>query len=1081
MEQPEWETSKENVCPIRQGRDVDVLNAALKSSKSDLEQGKEKHETAILEAKAGRGPFSDDPLAPCVAFAKWAVENYPSGSPVIAEAVEKACRRFGKHPHYRDDRRLTRLWVRYADMRNDKLDVYDYMHQHRIGETSALFYEAWAATLELARKFDKVEKVYSLGSEKRATPTDRLAQRQREFYKRMAARKRRDDKKKRDKEVKQMVETTRSEARQARPLGRDRSAVADALLSAPTDDQDNTSKWNRNVVRPALGAISERQAYTGVRPFAEEHKLVSVPKEAQAKSKPFSNTEDEQVKIFVDRTKKSKELSAVMDDDDMPKRLIPLIAEVSKENDGIPSKWAGETLPQNSALKRRRAAYSSSARPFVIYQDSGHNDQLEEQGSDAADGQLADTEGDKLCEDEHVLPAKIRTFSDLGDCEKAVEPVEEPLCEKANRRAFSIHRDENEKSQEKTTPSVREEPPRHAFSIHRDESEEPVDSSFPMRAGSKRTAFSVHADENEAPTANVTLGKQKRPILSNHTDENEPAQSMRHDAKSPRNALEIPNDVMSLQDVIMDGPPSPTINTKLAMQEVDDVFNTTLVVERGCGSSLNDVSEDVHGFLKSSNGQNVGVFCDEGGLSENMPPKSKQIVPKFEIFCDTSSDKENALGVRQNQHAVSSPSDSPALEERVFQSIPELEGAPGNDDVVLPHDLEDDMAGKLGNDIEQPDEDDDVKKLTDFFVEWTKTEETFNLLTSEDPTSFDGMFDLELEGGSLVTLAPYYVCDGSSKSFVLSAEDLNSVYNLSEPVRGDDDSDDEDKPGLALKVSDAANIWEFYIYRELERRLGTNNILSLPRALSYFEGRVQSYLALDPVGVASLDMVRDSYENEDFPESVAMLLTVDLLKAVEKVHEAGIVHNDVSLENVVLRSHGSTIVAKETQYSPSGENGWGACGILLVDFNRSIDSQHSRVGGTSAQALCNYTKKCGDDFRQLEYRAHGADQWGFNIDCYGVAVCAAKLLNVSMDAAPSEHCEHADTWKKLFDSMRELGALASPQETVASMRECREEMETLLVADHDKEEGECLWKSFNRFALQQDKLQMRREAPGRSG
>lgn len=1056
MTQPEWERSKENVAPLEEGRDVAKLDSALKATKQDLEAEKARHESLIQEAKDGKGPHANDPLAPCVAFAEWALQNYPSGSPVICAAIEKPCRHFRKVERYRDDPRLAKLWCRYANMRRDKLETYGFMYRNRIGETSALFYETWAAVLERARDFDKAEWVYNLGREKRAQPAGRLAQRQNEYFKRVAARAKRLEAKEQEKQLKNMVDTQRLEARNSRAPGRGRSAVADTLLaSSSTSGNPRSSDENENPrdiikkepVRPALGTITDEEARTGHRP-------VSCPRDSQPAVKSqqkFFNSKSkasEKISVFSDKDEGSKieRDHARQDKDEMLKPMIAPRADISKEDDAPPTKWAGETLLQNHALKRRRAAANSTTPSFNIYQgdddDSAIQDgQVENDGSGDRNSQI-DVRVDK--------PSKLGLKRSAGGAE--------------NAGGFPAGTGRIE------TPAL---------------ANDKKPASFAGSSVSFRSVHSATVDNEPKHPTSPTL--KTRMVLNSFDDTVRNIKAMKSNYDNER-------------------PPSPTINTKMAFEAVDGTFNDTRTMNHPFPRKFSGhrvATRKGAKINKAAEPEPFVIFSDSNSKENSQLPSTKQ--PKLEIFVDIEADKENSQAPRAPQSIVPGPTSIPALEKRVLQPLPELEdkeapvvdesGAHNaslgkkvelrmevvasvahnqdsreksaqskdvldidgrNKDALRKGVLEDKENGKRAQEksledkpsLEQGSGDKD--SLIEFLFKWFKSYPSCQIL-KEDPENFDGMFDLEPEHGTLVSLDPHCIHYGAEqKSIVILADDLNNVYGLkAAPEDSDDelsDIDDDAEPCIAVKVSNPENLWEFYIYRTLEERLGAEQFEnSFPRGLAFFEGRSKSFMILSRIGLSSLADAPSVFGGNGMPEIVCAFLLSDLLKALEALHSTGIIHNDVTLDNVLVRD-------SRVKFN-SGATGDKAIidlskeGVLLVDFNSSVDTRHPIVESNDAQALARFVaeRRPGSS----EYRASGCTEWAFNGDCYAAAVCAAKLLEVQVGdvTASGKNLIYESLWTNVFQRLCSLDPQVDANTTVACMRECRTLLDRAIAKD----------------------------------
>lgn len=942
MATPEWETSKENIAPLARGRNVEVLTKALSKSPAVLEQERLQHQASISDAASGVGPYAPDPLVPWVSYVKWAIDNFPRGSNTVIAAVEGACRTFSKDPRYLGDRRFVRLWVRYADMRKDKLDVFEYMQRRRIGERAALFYEAWATTLELERQYEKAEATYQLGSRVGAEPSDRLAQREREFFNRMEARRKRAQKKAKDAADKKVLAEKVAETAKA---GRGRNALADSILSRqdPVDDEDSdmppvdgaTGSLRRVVQmeRPALGRISERQAQTGLRPVVPmERKWTSGPADRpriQSNVQSSGMRKEDRIDVYVDPgpvavSPNTARQDSLREKDNCPLPLIAKIDEARKENSGaLPAKWAGETLPQDenavSRMQRGRRGGLAPRQEIEIFQDS------------AKDG-------------------------------------------------------------------------------------------------------SVHGQEAEAPVP-------KQPNVSS---------VQQQQARSPSPTRK--------RSTRYSAAVSPTISTKLAMQEVDDMFSSELPVEM----KRDAVREETFSARRRA---------------------VQKKAPTFEIFkdVDDNSNKENALGVVKGSGQFSG---NPALEKRVLQPIPELEGPyiPIEEDDLETENA--DVQNASGNILDEnmdpraehqhgkkPDmenqknvsESEGTNELLEFLAEWCFQESTYFLLDGPDPeVEKNGMFDLHPKQNvisddhfDISPFKPHSVVsfdvdnvlwkghDGNS--IVVPVEDMENIFELKDPSAADDEDAPDDL--IAMKVSETSNAWEYYIYKTLHDRYGAP-LKSVANAIAFYEGSPRTYLVLDSMYVCSLAEAMTLTNDKHFTESMAMFFTADLLKTIEALHTVGIIHCDVTLDNILFRNNHIDDLVEE-RFMANGVGSWGNKGILLVDFNHAVDSKQAVSNDADTETLATLVAKLGNNFLDEDYRIPGASSWSFNTDCYAAAVCSAKMLGLSKlttKDSPSP-LKHARIWEVYFKTMQSLSATTKPAQTVDTMRRCREEMEGALVGE----------------------------------
>ena len=87
--------------------------------------------------------------------------------------------------------RYLRIWVKYADCCKEPHDIFKFLQANDIGQRHTLFYEAYAAFLEIRGAFKQAGEVYDRGILMRAEPTQRLKDKLAQFQHRMMKRKQR--------------------------------------------------------------------------------------------------------------------------------------------------------------------------------------------------------------------------------------------------------------------------------------------------------------------------------------------------------------------------------------------------------------------------------------------------------------------------------------------------------------------------------------------------------------------------------------------------------------------------------------------------------------------------------------------------------------------------------------------------------------------------------------------------------------------------------------------------------------------------------------------------------------------------
>ncbi|KFQ31305.1 Mitotic checkpoint serine/threonine-protein kinase BUB1 beta, partial [Mesitornis unicolor] len=177
----EWELSKENVQPLRQGRVMSALQEALAhqetSTHTAVHLKKQEFESEI------RFYSGDDPLDVWDRYIKWTEQTFPQGGKEsnLAAILERAVKALNEEQRYYKDPRYLNLWLKFGDCCNEPLDLYSYLHSQEIGTTLALLYITWAEVLEARGSFKKADLIFQEGLQRKAEPLDKLQFHHRQF------------------------------------------------------------------------------------------------------------------------------------------------------------------------------------------------------------------------------------------------------------------------------------------------------------------------------------------------------------------------------------------------------------------------------------------------------------------------------------------------------------------------------------------------------------------------------------------------------------------------------------------------------------------------------------------------------------------------------------------------------------------------------------------------------------------------------------------------------------------------------------------------------------------------------------
>uniref|UniRef100_A0A8C6D3G7 BUB1 mitotic checkpoint serine/threonine kinase B n=1 Tax=Moschus moschiferus TaxID=68415 RepID=A0A8C6D3G7_MOSMO len=186
LEGDEWELSKENVQPLRQGRIMSTLQGALAQQESacntTLQQQKRAFESEI------RFYAGNDPLDVWDRYINWTEQNYPQGGKEsnMSTLLERAVEALQGEKRYYNDPRFLSLWLKLGHLCNEPLDMYSYLHNQGIGISLAQFYISWAEEYEARENFKKADLIFQEGIEQKAEPLERLQSQHRQFQARVS-------------------------------------------------------------------------------------------------------------------------------------------------------------------------------------------------------------------------------------------------------------------------------------------------------------------------------------------------------------------------------------------------------------------------------------------------------------------------------------------------------------------------------------------------------------------------------------------------------------------------------------------------------------------------------------------------------------------------------------------------------------------------------------------------------------------------------------------------------------------------------------------------------------------------------
>ncbi|XP_062224636.1 mitotic spindle checkpoint protein BUBR1-like [Phragmites australis] len=309
----ELEASKENVRPLKRGRDVVLLNRALKARADPAQRAALLSERRrMIEAiEEYRG---EDPLQPWLDCIRWVQESFPAGGECSGLVVmyEQCVRAFWHDERYKNDLRYLKVWLEYAGNCADAEVIFRFLEANKIGQGHAISYMSYASLMESKNKLRKANEIFNLGIERKAKPVEKLEAVYRTFLRRST--------KKRE----HFEDDTVNDNQPVRSFGND------------------LNLGGRNAENSQLGKPRALQRIDVNRPISVYKDENSLPNQG------------------LDRIRSNKE-------NNMSWRTLGAQADRNKENNMVPSKWTSHKVPQK--LGARAAVQSTQANSIEVFVD----------------------------------------------------------------------------------------------------------------------------------------------------------------------------------------------------------------------------------------------------------------------------------------------------------------------------------------------------------------------------------------------------------------------------------------------------------------------------------------------------------------------------------------------------------------------------------------------------------------------------------------------------------------------------------------------------------------------------------------
>lgn len=924
------ESQKENVQPRSRGRSAHALSTTLSMHHKERQEVLAAQRNEWEERIRSQDNLdSDDPLEAWCAYVKWCIDNYPEGKSSesgIVPLLERATREFCKSEQYQNDSRYLRLWILYAQHTDVPRDVFHFLMSNEIGTKLASLYEELAHVLESQEMFDEADATYKLGIARRVTPLDRLKRRYHEYQERILA----------------MPSTTDgAPATYAKALAAAMARAGRSVLgvktgrgeSVPTNVLGSHQPLSAPSARPNARSMQvycdndENQpapksggAWASVGTAAERHKENAAGRHSL---KPLAHaatprTQARALEVFCDS------------DEDASPRRTPRADDVFQRN------------ARNESDKLRK-------NPFLHY-------------------------------DKASLEPKARHAS----------PPKEPV------------RPRHTTKKRIASKPVRE---RHAA---------PLEAMYP---DADLTA-AVHDKAQPIPRSREVCMEE---LLA---QKYMPATT----SSDPWSYLDAAHGQWLPELKPARRAPSPTLVTKAAMAEVDFMFNgesEESSSEEDSETDDDDVRYPVALSRDKNDDENVGIqptpVCSRidrrpfGATPQRTPSavhdKAEHDEPVVHVRAPFQpltpiTEKTERTELSRCASEPSAPVEAtPGVDERVdtaeelgpyggLLAAPSTLGIPNPCSPADPEVVHALLANLARPVTTVPGYMDETAEATSYL---STLRARLDEQKSSSRRSSVGMgchvdvADMQLsvyrrlgEGG----FGSVYLAQDMNESVPLAGESTPSYADVDE----EDVDELERRQMLALKIESPPNPWEFYILDQLRHRLPAGLQRSIVGARRFVACSNESLLLLEYASKGTLlELVNHAAtagvgnvlgHGGGVEEVLAMFFVIELCRVVEGMHDAGLLHGDLKIDNCMIRA--DDVDEWTSTYAPDGSGGWASKGITLIDFGRAIDL---RCYAPEQRFLADWQPGAQDCVEMREMRP-----WTYQADYYGLASIAHCLL-----------------------------------------------------------------------------------------
>lgn len=249
---------------------------------------------------------------------------------------------------------------------------------------------------------------------------------------------------------------------------------------------------------------------------------------------------------------------------------------------------------------------------------------------------------------------------------------------------------------------------------------------------------------------------------------------------------------------------------------------------------------------------------------------------------------------------------------------------------------------------------------------------------------------------------------------------------------------------VALKIQKPPFPWEFYMYHQLDKRIPPEE-----RSRFGFAERMHHYsdYSILVCGYLSNGTLQDAINSYlvvgAFMEEVSCIYyTIEMLRMLETLHGAGIIHGDFKPDNLLIRYSRENLTIDGDDFVQR-RGPWHDQGLCLVDWGRGIDLSLF-PDGIDFMGDCRTSGFCCVEMQEDK-------PWKFQVDTYGLCVIVHMMLHgsymeIEKQASPNggyfyfpksslKRYWNTKLWENLFKTLINSQPSDDHQKTLRELRE----------------------------------------------